>query len=118
VADPDLLIFDEPTANIDPQGKHCLYQLLAELGEDITIVVVSHDLIVATASIDRIAVVNKRLIVSDSNELTPDMLQLIYGVHHHACPVDSFMHGLTTMLSPSQEKLMPQAQAPQEADQE
>ena len=47
---PFLLILDEPTSNIDPEGKCCFYDFLRTAGEDVSIVVVSHDLALAAAN--------------------------------------------------------------------
>jgi ABC-2 type transport system ATP-binding protein len=42
--DPDLLIWDEPTAGLDPEGRKYTVQLIQELGRSKTIFVSSHDL--------------------------------------------------------------------------
>lgn len=42
--DPDLLIWDEPTAGLDPEGRKYTIQLIHELGRSKTIFVSSHDL--------------------------------------------------------------------------
>ncbi|MDO5567350.1 MAG: ABC transporter ATP-binding protein, partial [Planctomycetia bacterium] len=42
-ADPQLLILDEPTNNIDPSSMEKFYDLLTELNKTITILVVTHD---------------------------------------------------------------------------
>ncbi|HQP34720.1 MAG TPA: ATP-binding cassette domain-containing protein, partial [Polyangiaceae bacterium] len=44
ISDPALLLFDEPTSNIDPHGKVCLFDLLSSLSASITIVMVSRPL--------------------------------------------------------------------------
>ncbi|MDO5755321.1 MAG: ABC transporter ATP-binding protein [Tissierellia bacterium] len=46
VAEPKLLIFDEPTAGIDAESKEILYRILKHLNEhhQITILVVTHEL--------------------------------------------------------------------------
>jgi zinc transport system permease protein len=85
--------FDEPTSNIDPQGKICLFDLLSALSSSITIVMVSHDLISASTRISSVAVVNRTLIQSGSRELTPAMLELIYGTHDASCPLDEYIRG-------------------------
>jgi zinc transport system ATP-binding protein len=48
VTDPELLILDEPTASIDTKGQNDFYSLLKELNRTITIIVVSHDLMVVS----------------------------------------------------------------------
>ena len=99
VSEPGLLIFDEPTANIDPHGKICLFEILGGLSRSITVVMVSHDLISATAGITDVAVVNRRLIQSEEGrEITPDMLELVYGVHGAHCPLDGYMQSLSSLV--------------------
>ena len=96
---PELLLFDEPTANIDPQGKICLFDILARLSTAITVVLVSHDLISASAGVTDMAVVNKRLI--QGREMTPEMLELVYGVHDNSCPLDSYLKTLSSLFPES-----------------
>ena len=48
VTDPDILLLDEPTASIDAKGQNDFYALLKELNRKITIIVVSHDLMVVS----------------------------------------------------------------------
>ncbi|MDQ7032297.1 MAG: ABC transporter ATP-binding protein [Desulfonauticus sp.] len=89
VNEPELLVFDEPTANIDPQGKVCLYELLSQLKSKMTIIVVTHDLVVSASSLDHLAAVNKKLVVSNTGSLDKAMLDLLYGVHGHLCPLNT-----------------------------
>ena len=96
MADPELLLFDEPTANIDPSGKLCLFELLTGLSKGLTVVMVSHDLISASAGITDVAMVNKTLI--QGTEISPGMLQLVYGVHDAACPLDGYLKSLTSFF--------------------
>lgn len=98
VSDPKLVILDEPTANIDPQGKYCFYESLGSLGKDVSIVAVSHDLTILAAKVNAVACVNKRLVYSASPRLTPDMLTLLYGEHRHSCPMDAFMQTIPAGL--------------------
>lgn len=99
VADPALLLFDEPTSNIDPQGKICLFDLLSNLSASITIVMVSHDLISASTRITGVAAVNQRLLQSGGRELTPHMLELIYGTHDASCPLDEYIRGVSSIFT-------------------
>jgi zinc transport system ATP-binding protein len=99
VSDPSLLLFDEPTANIDPQGKICLFDLLSVLSASITIVMVSHDLISASTRITGVAAVNRNLIQSNGRELTPRMLELIYGAHDASCPLDGYIRGVSSIFT-------------------
>ncbi len=42
--DPELLVWDEPTAGLDPEGRQYTIDLIKELGHDKTILVSSHNL--------------------------------------------------------------------------
>ncbi|MBX7066312.1 MAG: ATP-binding cassette domain-containing protein [Parachlamydiales bacterium] len=44
LSDPDLLLLDEPTANIDPASTKIIFELLEELRGKKTILLVTHDL--------------------------------------------------------------------------
>jgi zinc transport system ATP-binding protein len=107
VSDPALLLFDEPTSNIDPQGKVCLFDLLAALSASITIVMVSHDPISASSRISGVAAVNRTLIQNPSRELTPRMLELIYGTHDASCPLDEYIRGVSSILGDHGHRRLP-----------
>lgn len=89
---PFLLLLDEPTASIDPQGKFCFYEFLGNLKGSISMIVVSHDLFMVSPFFDSIAFVNKTLTRLSSNELTPENLTLLFGQHMHDCPVADIQH--------------------------
>lgn len=99
VADPGLLILDEPTANIDPQGKFCLYEVLARIGEGVTSLVVSHDLSILAAGVTAAACINGRLSYAPQPRLNQDMMDLLYGVHSHTCPMDAFLRRMPPDLA-------------------
>ena len=64
---PELLILDEPFANLDPTTQIRLKELLTEKGKDpnITILISSHDIQHLTEVCERIAVLEKGEIVKD-----------------------------------------------------
>ncbi len=91
VADPELLILDEPTSNIDAQGKFCFYDFLGHLSQTITIIIVSHDVSLSIARLNRIACVNRWLLANSKPEITKEMLELLYGTHEsHTCPMTQY----------------------------
>ena len=57
---PPTLLMDEPTANLDPQGRRDLVKVLDSLGQ--TIVLATHDLSVAFELTDRVIVLKRRKI--------------------------------------------------------
>ena len=99
MADPKLLLLDEPTANFDPSGKFCFYEFLADLPDEITTIVVSHDISIAASPFSGIAMVNRSLSYHDGNDLPPDFLARLYGRHDATCPMGEFIHRMPEMLS-------------------
>lgn len=88
-AEPQLLILDEPTASIDPQGRNDLYAILHQLNQHLTILLVTHDMLAITSYVKTVGCINRRLIYHGTQEVTTEMLDLGY-----ACPVELIAHGL------------------------
>jgi len=92
VKNPDVLLFDEPTAGIDISGEKTIYALLAELKKErnLTILLVTHDLSVVYKFSNFVICLNKCPICQGvpKEVLTPQILQNLYGeevkfyVHH------------------------------------
>ena len=95
VTDPDILLLDEPTASIDAKGQNEFYALLKELNHKITIIVVSHDLMVISRYVKSVACVNQRLHYHGRAELTGEMIEMMYDCKiEETCPVELIAHGL------------------------
>jgi zinc transport system ATP-binding protein len=95
VTDPQLLFLDEPTASIDTKGQNEFYSLLKELNQTITIIVVSHDLMVISGYIKSVICVNQRLHYHGHAELTGEMIEMMYDcTAEETCPVELIAHGL------------------------
>jgi zinc transport system ATP-binding protein len=105
VTRPKLLILDEPTASIDTKGQADFYRLLKELNKDITVLVVSHDLLVISRYVKSVACVNKKLHYHDQAEITGDMLETMYPCTvEEVCPVELVSHGLPHRVLADHEK--------------
>ena len=95
VTDPDILFLDEPTASIDTKGQNEFYALLKELNHKITIIIVSHDLMVISRYVKSVACVNQRLHYHGHAELTGEMIEMMYDCRiEETCPVELIAHGL------------------------
>ncbi len=85
VSEPELLLLDEPLANVDPYGRQCIVETLMALVPRPTIVMVSHDLGLSAHAVDSMAAVNRYLIHRQGRTLSPDMIRLMYGLHDEGC---------------------------------
>jgi zinc transport system ATP-binding protein len=102
---PKLLLLDEPTASIDTKGQADFYRLLGELNKEITILVVSHDLLIISRYVKSVACVNKRLHYHDQGEITGEMLETMYPCTvEDVCPVEFVAYGLPHRVLPVHEK--------------
>jgi len=86
---PDLLILDEPTANLDKSTEHEMFDLLEKLNEHITIVMVSHDPAFVSSSVERVACVNRTVSVHPTESIDDNSVMELYGV-----PVRAVRHDL------------------------
>jgi len=86
---PRLLLLDEPTASVDVGSRDQIYSLLAELNKNMTIILVTHDLLAISSQIRRLACLNGYLVYHGEPELTENIVNNLYG-----CPVDLIAHGV------------------------
>lgn len=94
VSRPRLLVLDEPTSNVDHEGKEILLNFLASLRGDTTIIMVSHDLNLIPSAASSILCVNRSLYHHKSAEITPGMMGFIHGSSDCCtCPVEMVAHG-------------------------
>lgn len=85
---PFILLLDEPTASIDPHGKGCFFDFLGSLRGEITMVVVSHELAMASPFFSRVALVHKTLTVTEAGCPDSDIMREFIGTHAPDCPVE------------------------------
>ncbi|WP_353852664.1 ABC transporter ATP-binding protein [Dehalobacter restrictus] len=86
---PRLLLLDEPTASVDAVSRDQIYGLLAELNQNMTIILVTHDLLAISSQVHRLACLNGRLVYHGEPELSGEIVNNLYG-----CPVDLIAHGV------------------------
>jgi zinc transport system ATP-binding protein len=88
ISGPELLILDEPTASIDTKGQTDFYNMLKELNEEMTVLMVCHDLMIVSSYAKSIACLNKRLHYHSSFKTSGDVLDIFYSCSvQELCPV-------------------------------
>ena len=86
--DPQLLLLDEPTANIDPYHGENIFGLLHRLHDSVSIVLISHDIGFITRCVTRVACLNRTLVCHSTSPVENELLQEIYGM-----PLSRVDHG-------------------------
>lgn len=85
--DPELLVLDEPTSNIDLRAEEDIFALLREFNRRMAIVVVSHDVAFISGYVDRVGCLNRTLVCHDTTEISGRTIEELYGapvrmIHH------------------------------------
>ena len=87
---PKLLVLDEPFSALDMEGHAALAAILKELRDEMTIVMVSHDISSATENADVIACVDRGLHMHGPEDFQTEMSQMGLAVRLGRCPATSF----------------------------
>lgn len=85
--EPELLLLDEPTANIDQRSEKDIFDLFKDLNHRMTIMVISHDIGFVSEYINTVLCLNRTLVCHESKPVTSDTIHELYGNHvseiHH-----------------------------------
>ena len=83
---PTVLVLDEPTASVDPTTKTEIYEMLRNLNQTMTIIMITHDTSQMWPYMDRCIYINKTAHLHNHNgEEEEDFLE--------NCPIDWFIEG-------------------------
>ncbi len=89
--EPELLLLDEPTANIDPGAEEQFYGTLELLRRRMTVLTVSHDLGFVNREADLVICVNRRVTVHRASAFSAETANEVYHhqvsliEHDHSC---------------------------------
>ena len=100
--DPDILVLDEPTAGLDPQGKEMILSLIKKMNEDgKTIIIVTHDMDIVLKYTDKVFVLKdgnlafsgspNELFAKRRNDLSieiPKLYEFIYDLNERGFNLD------------------------------
>ncbi|WP_104696832.1 MULTISPECIES: metal ABC transporter ATP-binding protein [unclassified Helicobacter] len=78
---PDIIILDEPTSNIDSRTQKEIYDLLKTFNQFHTIIVISHDISILLGYASRVLSVNREVVLHD-------MPKFEIPIDGHICEVD------------------------------
>lgn len=79
VSEPEILILDEPTANIDLRLEGDIFDRLRVLNQRMTILVVSHDVGFISSYVSRVACLNRTLVCHHTDAINGEVIQNLYG---------------------------------------
>jgi zinc transport system ATP-binding protein len=77
--EPELLLLDEPTANLDLVMEGDLYELLQTLNQRLTIVMVSHDIGFVSEVVKSVMCVKRKVLMHPTSKITGEIINEIYG---------------------------------------
>lgn len=77
--EPEVLLLDEPTANIDPNHGDTIFELLHRLHERIAIILISHDVGFVSRSVTRVACLNRTLVCHATTPVDSDQIKHLYS---------------------------------------
>lgn len=86
--EPRILLLDEPTAGLDNESSTAIYELLRDINEYATILMISHDVGTISSHVKTIGCLNRKLYYHGENQVTGQMLAQTYG-----SPMDRIVHG-------------------------
>ncbi|MBU1169062.1 MAG: ABC transporter ATP-binding protein [Proteobacteria bacterium] len=78
-SEPELLLLDEPMANVDHQTEENLMTVLKSINQDITILLVSHDLGFVSRHVKQVICVNHTVVTHPTSQISGTMIQDIYN---------------------------------------
>jgi zinc transport system ATP-binding protein len=82
--EPELLLLDEPTANVDQAVESQFFEALSRFRERMAIIMVSHDLGVVSSLAENVICVNRDAHTHPTTELTGKSIEELYGIEMQA----------------------------------
>ncbi|WP_072682404.1 metal ABC transporter ATP-binding protein [Arcobacter sp. LA11] len=83
-SNPEILLLDEPTSNIDISGCEQIYSTLEQLNKEITVIVVSHDISVILKYASKAFYINRKLTYHDLTTMKDEFK----SIDSHICEIE------------------------------
>ena len=91
--DCDVLVMDEPAANLDPEARHVLFKLLAEKQNDAAMIISSHRLDEVAALVNRVIELDQGKVVLDDHVADAVDMNSVLNCHVRLTRPDSAFAG-------------------------
>jgi zinc transport system ATP-binding protein len=97
-SNPNILLLDEPTANVDHQTEENLFSILQKLNSKMTILLVSHDLGFVSKYVKSVICVNRQVVIHPTTSMNGALIKDIYHGdlkmvrHDHRCTDKGHIH--------------------------
>lgn len=98
-SEAEIMLLDEPTSSVDPQVTTSIFELLHELNNRMTILMITHNMSAVSTYTKTVGCINRTLHYHSGKEITKDMLEATYQ-----CPVDLIAHGVPHRVFPIHEE--------------
>ncbi len=91
--EPELLILDEPTANLDRVVEKDLFDIFKKLNEHLAIVMVSHDPAFVSEFVHNVVCVNQTVAIHPTSVMDSEFIGELYGTSMRVVRHDKHQHG-------------------------
>jgi len=78
-SEPELMLLDEPTSNLDQTVERQIFEVLGELNKRLTVVLVSHDLSFVSKFVKDVICVKRKVALHPTCEITDEFLRNFFG---------------------------------------
>ncbi|MBN2796563.1 MAG: ABC transporter ATP-binding protein [Clostridia bacterium] len=87
ISNPGILLLDEPTASLDVQVKKEIYEILKNVSNEVTVLIITHDIAEIFSYVKSVAYINKNLHYHGSDsKMRKNVLELTTG-----CPIEDLV---------------------------
>jgi zinc transport system ATP-binding protein len=94
ISKPDILLLDEPTASLDVKIKQEIYTILKSLSENVTVMIVTHDIAEIFSYVTSVAYLDNVLHYhGNDSKMKKSVLELTTG-----CPIEDFVQSEEALM--------------------
>jgi zinc transport system ATP-binding protein len=88
IQNPKILLLDEPAANVDQHSRFDIYELLNQLNQTMTILLITHDTLAVSSYVKNLACLDQSLVYHGTPQNSGEAIEKMYN-----CPIELIAHG-------------------------